>query len=90
MSEHSVECEPESLESEDPLFLLYTSGSTGQPKGILHTQAGYLLYANLTMKVNNCIVKFVALVKIIICLSFVTQGAQRGPSILASVMLELS
>ncbi|KAK3740035.1 hypothetical protein QZH41_019662 [Actinostola sp. cb2023] len=50
MSEHSVECEPEALESEDPLFLLYTSGSTGQPKGIVHTQAGYLLYTNLTMK----------------------------------------
>nr|XP_033792420.1 acetyl-coenzyme A synthetase 2-like, mitochondrial isoform X2 [Geotrypetes seraphini] len=41
-------CEPESMDSEDMLFMLYTSGSTGQPKGIVHTQAGYLLYAALT------------------------------------------
>ena len=41
-------CAPEILDSEDPLFILYTSGSTGQPKGVLHTQAGYLLYASLT------------------------------------------
>ena len=40
--------EPEIMDSEDPLFMLYTSGSTGKPKGILHTQAGYLLYAGLT------------------------------------------
>ena len=33
-----------------PLFILYTSGSTGKPKGILHTTAGYLLYAKLTSK----------------------------------------
>ncbi|XP_030052131.1 acetyl-coenzyme A synthetase 2-like, mitochondrial [Microcaecilia unicolor] len=43
-------CEPESMNSEDMLFMLYTSGSTGQPKGIVHTQAGYLLYASLTHK----------------------------------------
>ena len=36
------------MDSEDPLFLLYTSGSTGKPKGIVHSQAGYLLYAMLT------------------------------------------
>ncbi|NWI63742.1 ACS2L synthetase, partial [Todus mexicanus] len=43
-------CIPESMDSEDMLFMLYTSGSTGKPKGIVHTQAGYLLYAALTHK----------------------------------------
>ncbi|XP_069787975.1 acetyl-coenzyme A synthetase 2-like, mitochondrial isoform X2 [Narcine bancroftii] len=50
MEKEQPECEPESLESEDLLFLLYTSGSTGKPKGLVHTQAGYLLYASLTHK----------------------------------------
>jgi len=42
-------CTPLAVESEHPLFILYTSGSTGKPKGILHTTAGYLLWARLTM-----------------------------------------
>jgi acetyl-CoA synthetase len=41
-------CPPESMDAEDPLFMLYTSGSTNKPKGVLHTTAGYLLYASLT------------------------------------------
>lgn len=44
----SSECEPEAMDSEDTLFILYTSGSTGQPKGVLHTSAGYLLQAAMT------------------------------------------
>jgi acetyl-CoA synthetase len=43
-------CEAEPMESEDPLFLLYTSGSTGKPKGVQHSQAGYILWAQMTMK----------------------------------------
>uniref|UniRef100_A0A674MWB4 Acetyl-coenzyme A synthetase n=1 Tax=Takifugu rubripes TaxID=31033 RepID=A0A674MWB4_TAKRU len=46
--DEDVVCEPEAMDSEDVLFLLYTSGSTGKPKGLVHTQAGYLLYAALT------------------------------------------
>lgn len=44
-------CAPESMGSEDMLFMLYTSGSTGTPKGLVHTQAGYLLFAALTHRV---------------------------------------
>ena len=44
------ECEPEVMDSEDPLFLLYTSGSTGKPKGVQHSQAGYILWAQMTME----------------------------------------
>ncbi len=41
----SDDCPAEPLDSETPLFILYTSGSTGKPKGIMHTTAGYNLYA---------------------------------------------
>ena len=43
-------CAAAELDSEQPLFVLYTSGTTGKPKGILHTTAGYLLQAHLTTK----------------------------------------
>ncbi|XP_071438054.1 acetyl-coenzyme A synthetase 2-like, mitochondrial isoform X3 [Pithys albifrons albifrons] len=50
MTKAASVCTPESMDSEDMLFMLYTSGSTGKPKGIVHTQAGYLLYAAFTHK----------------------------------------
>ena len=48
MSQVSADCPPELLDSEDPLFMLYTSGSTGEPKGLIHTQAGTLTQTNKT------------------------------------------
>ncbi|XP_036274363.1 acetyl-coenzyme A synthetase 2-like, mitochondrial isoform X1 [Pipistrellus kuhlii] len=50
MAQEEPVCTPESMGSEDMLFLLYTSGSTGKPKGLVHTQAGYLLFAAMTHK----------------------------------------
>jgi len=50
MAEASADCPAEPLDSEAPLFILYTSGSTGKPKGILHTTAGYLLFAKKTFE----------------------------------------
>jgi len=44
MKKASPICEAEEMDSEDMLFILYTSGSTGQPKGIVHTTGGYMVY----------------------------------------------
>ena len=48
LNEVSSDCPPEEMNAEDPLFILYTSGSTGQPKGVLHTTGGYLVFAAMT------------------------------------------
>ncbi|MFX0547001.1 acetate--CoA ligase [Roseovarius sp. S1116L3] len=50
MEHASPDCPARPMKAEDPLFVLYTSGSTGQPKGVVHSSAGYLLYASLTHK----------------------------------------
>ncbi|WOI55273.1 acetate--CoA ligase [Palleronia sp. LCG004] len=44
------DCPPEEMNAEDPLFILYTSGSTGAPKGVVHSQAGYLLHTAMSFE----------------------------------------
>ena len=63
MSTKEKHCPAEPMNSEDPLFVLYTSGSIGKPKGVVHTQAGYLLYAMMTHEVFVLLIFISLLIK---------------------------
>ena len=65
MSKAETTCPPEEMDSEDPLFIICTPGTSQQFKGVVHTQAGYLLYAAVTHQVHHDQMKFVSIYTLI-------------------------